>query len=220
MPRLLRTLPLLFASWQLSADALYNVTFKAVTAFGDTVPMRVAGLGDPLHHRDLTPNCRLNVCKDVPEGPYNFVVSLNGTERKVEGQAVVYRTNQVVLVDVGSPEEDLDDSNYPNVTGSLSGAPDSGDVWIRLQPLYSDTSVSARVNPDGSFKIDDVRPGNWMLLVFDNGRLVHFQPFTCQVKDNPPVRIRLKRPGSGGLKVGDRPLQPAAQAILTADRKP
>ena len=218
MPRLLKILPLLFASWQLSAETLYNVTFKAVTAFGDAVPMRVAGLGDPLHHRDLTPNCRLNVCKDVPEGPYNFVVSLNGTERKVEGQAVVYRTNQIVLVDVGTPEEDLDDSNYPNITGQFAGAPDSGDVWIRLQPLYSDTSVSARVNPDGSFKIDDVRPGNWMLLVFDNGRLVHFQPFTCQVKDNPPLRIRLKQPGSGMYKVSDRPA--ALAAILTVNSQP
>lgn len=209
MPRFLQILPLFFACWPLSAETLYQVTFKAVTAFGDNVPMRVAGLGDPLHHRDLSPNCRLNVCKDVPEGPYNFVVTLNGTERKVEGQAVVYRTNQIVLVDVGTPEEDLDDTHFPTITGNVSGAPDSGDVWIRLQPLYSDTSVSARVNRDGSFKIDDVRPGNWMLLVFDNGKLVHFQPFTCQVKDNPPLRVRLKRTGAEGFKASVRPLRPA-----------
>lgn len=204
MPRFLRIVPLLFVCWQLPAETLYQVTFKAVTAFGDSVPMRVAGLGDPLHHRDLTPNCRLNVCKDVPEGPYNFIVTLNGTERKVEGQAVVYRTNQIVLVDVGTPEEDLDDAHFPTIAGTVSGAPDSADVWIRLQPLYSDTSVSARVNADGSFKIDDVRPGNWMLLVFDNGKLVHFQPFTCQVKDNPPLRVRLKRTGAEGFKASDR----------------
>jgi hypothetical protein len=224
MPRFLRIFPLLFAGWQLSAETLYQVTFKAVTAFGGSVPMRVAGLGDPLHHRDLTPNCRLNVCKDVPEGPYNFVVVLNGTERKVEGQAVVYRTNQIVLVDVGTPEEDLDDSNFPDITGRLSGAPDSGDLWVKLQPLYSDTSVSARVNPDGTFKIDDVRPGNWMLLVFDDGRLVHFQPFTCQVRDNPPLRIRLTRKGTDVVKVSDQPSSPftpaVRTAVLTADTQP
>jgi hypothetical protein len=197
----LQLLLLGLASWQLSAATLYQVTFKAVTAFGDPVPVQVAGLGDPLHRRDLTPNCHGNVCRDVPEGPYNYVVTLIGSERKVEGQAVVYRTNQVVLVDVGTPEEDLDDSDFPNITGHLSGAPASGDVWIRLQPLYSDTSVSARVNPDGTFKIDDVRPGNWMLLVFDNGKLVHFQPFTCRIKDNPPLHIRMKQPGPQGLTI-------------------
>lgn len=202
MPQSLQFLLFALVSWQLPAAPLFQVTFKAVTAFGDAVPMRVAGLGDPLHHRDLTPNCHLNICRDVPEGPYNYVVTLIGNERKVEGQAVVYRTNQVVLVDVGTREEDLDDSSFPNITGHLSGIPDSGDVWIRLQPLYSDTSVSARVNPDGTFKMDDVRPGKWMLLVFDNGRLVHFQPFTCQIKDNPPLHIHLKQPGPERLTIG------------------
>jgi hypothetical protein len=174
-------------------DAVYQVTFKAVTAFGQPVPVHVTSLADPLHHRDLAARCAGIVCSQIPEGAYRYEVTIDETGRKVEGTTVVYRTNQIIVVDVGTPASDTDESAFPTITGVVVNAPDNSKVWIRLQQLYSDMSVSAGVEKNGTFKLDEVRPGNWMLLVFVDGKLVHFEPFTCREKDNPPLRVDLRR---------------------------
>lgn len=188
---------LLFFLFCLSAPAappesVYQVTFKAVTAFGEPVGVHVTSLADPLHHRDLAARCAGVVCTQIPEGPYKYVVLIDETGRKVEGTAVVYRTNQIIVVDVGTPSSDTDESSFPTIVGKVVNAPDTGKVWIRLQQLYSDMSVSAGVEKNGTFKLDAVRPGNWMLLVFIEGKLVHFEPFTCHEKDNPPLKVNLQ----------------------------
>lgn len=173
-------------------ESTYQVTFKAVTAFGEPVPVHITSLADPLHHRDLAPRCAGVVCTSIPEGPYKYVVSIDQTGRKVEGTAVVYRTNQVIVVDVGTPQADTDESSFPTITGVVTNAPDPSKVWIRLQQLYSDMSISAGIEKSGAFKLDEVRPGNWMLLVFLDGKLVHFEPFTCHETNNPPLKLNLE----------------------------
>jgi hypothetical protein len=177
------------------ADSSYQVNFKAFTAFGDSVAIRVTSLADPLHHRDLAAHCSGAVCTDIPEGPYSFSVSIAETNRQVDGSAVIYRTNQVIPVDVGNAAGDLDDSDFPAVGGKILHAADPSKVWVRLEQLYGDSSVSAKIEKDGSFQLDEVRPGNWMLLVFVDGRLVHFAPFVCKITDNPPIKIDLALSG-------------------------
>jgi hypothetical protein len=186
----------LFIAWAIPAWAaepspVYQVTFKALTAFGDPVAAHVVTLADPLHHRDLASHCTATVCTEIPEGAYSYAITLDGTGRRVEGSAVVYRTNQVVAVDVGMPEADMDDAEFPTIVGKVTGAADTAKIWIRLQQLYSDASVSAHIEKSGSFRLDQVRPGNWMLLVFVDGKLAHFEPFTCKEKENPPLVLKL-----------------------------
>ena len=175
-----------------AAEPLHQVTFKALTAFGDPVAVHVVALADPLHHRDLASHCVGVVCSEIPEGAYSYTLTLDATGRKVDGSAVVYRTNQIVTVDIGLPESDMDDSDFPVIVGKITTVADSAKVWIRLQQLYSDVSVSAHIEKDGSFQLDQVRPGNWMLLVFVDGKLVHFEPFTCKEKANPPLLLKLE----------------------------
>src|ERR1700750_1295962 len=188
-------LPLLlllgFLSGVAYGDPVYQVTFNAVTAFGDTVPVHVVVLADPLHHRDLASHCAGGACKDIPEGPYSYTVTIDASGRKVEGSAVIYRKNQVIPVDVGTPVADMDDSAFPTIPGKIIHASDTSGVWIRLQQLYSDSSVSARVEADGNFQLDQVRPGNWMLLVLRGGTLVHFEPYTCKETGNAPLKLDL-----------------------------
>jgi hypothetical protein len=140
------------------------------------------------------------VCTEIPEGPYTYSLLIDQTGRKVEGSAVVYRTNQVVSVDVGTEAGEMDDNSFPRITGKVVKAADPARVWIRLQQLYSDSSVSARIEKDGSFELDQVRPGNWMLLVFVDGKLLHFEPYTCKEKDNAPLTITVEQ-SEGMVKV-------------------
>jgi hypothetical protein len=190
MRRILLLLPLPVACFA-APDSSYQVTFKAFTAFGEPVKAHVTVLADPLHRRDLAAHCAGLVCSEIPEGAYTYSILIDETGRKVDGSAVVYRTNQVISVDVGTPAGELDDSTFPRITGRVLNASEPAKVWIRLQQLYSDASVSARLEKDGSFVLDQVRPGKWMLLVFVDGRLVHSEPYTCKEKDNPPVVVRL-----------------------------
>jgi hypothetical protein len=185
-------------------DPTYQVTFKAFTAFGEPVGAHVSVLADPLHRRDLISHCVGLICSEIPEGAYTYSILIDETGRKVDGSAVVYRTNQVVSVDVGTPAGDLDDSTFPKVTGKVLNASDPAKVWIRLQQLFSDASVSARLEQDGSFVLEQVRPGKWMLLVLVDGKLVHSEPFTCKEKDNPPITVRL-RPEKPIVKASVRP---------------
>lgn len=131
------------------------------------------------------------VCSGIPEGPYTFSVALEDTGRKVDGSAVIYRTNQIIPVDVGTATQDIDNLDFPTISGTVVNAPDTSKIWIRLEQLYADSSVSAEVQRDGSFQLDQVRPGNWMLLVFNEGKLVHFEPFVCKMTGNAPLKIHV-----------------------------
>jgi hypothetical protein len=170
---------------------VHQVSFRAVTAYGQPVQARVVALSDVLRHRDMVNACTGSRCADLPEGPYSYTVLLPQYRRTVEGSAVIYRTNQIVLVDVGAPAADLDEKAFPRVKGRIVGAYNPSKLWVRLQPLYSDTSISAAVDADGEFQLDDVRPGNWMLLVFDDGKLVHFKPYTCPPSNPPSITVDL-----------------------------
>jgi hypothetical protein len=192
-------------------EPVHRVTFKAVTAFGQPVPVHVTALSDPINHRELAAQCAGVVCDQIPEGPYRYAITIDETGRKVEGTAVVYRTNQIVVVDVGTPASDTDEASFPSIEGQVVNTPDPSKVWIRLQQLYSDMSVSASVEKSGTFKLDQVRPGNWMLLVFLEGKLVHFEPFTCRDQGNPPLRLNLK-----GVKPVMKGVAPGSSETLSA----
>jgi len=183
---------LVYASAPAATLPVHQVTFRAVTAYGQPVQARIVALSDVLRHRDMASSCVGSRCADLPEGPYSYSVLLPQYRRTVEGSAVIYRTNQVVLVDVGAPAADLDESVFQRVKGRIVGASEKASrLWVRLQPLYSDTSISAAVDADGEFQLDDVRPGNWMLLVFDDGNLVHFKPYTCPPSNPPSITVDL-----------------------------
>jgi hypothetical protein len=86
---------------------------------------------------------------------------------------------------------DIDNFDFPTISGTVVNVSDSSKMWIRLEQLYADSSVSAAVRSDGSFQLDQVRPGNWMLLVFNDGKLVHFEPFICKMTGNLPLKIHV-----------------------------
>jgi len=169
----------------------YRVQFRAFTAFGDPIAVRVVALTNPVHHKELASHCVRTICSGIPEGPYTFSVALEGTGRKVDGSAVIYRTNQVIPVDVGTAMRDIDNFDFPTISGTVVNVRDSSKMWIRLEQLYADSSVSAAVQRDGAFQLDQVRPGNWMLLVFNDGKLIHFEPFVCKMTGNTPLKIHV-----------------------------
>jgi hypothetical protein len=173
------------------AQPSYRIQFRAFTAFGDPIAVRVVTLLDPVHHREFSSHCVKTVCSAIPEGPYTFSVALESTGRKVDGSAVIYRTNQIIPVDVGTAMHDIDNFDFPTISGTVVNVSDSSKMWIRLEQLYADSSVSAAVRSDGSFQLDQVRPGNWMLLVFNDGKLVHFEPFICKMTGNLPLKIHV-----------------------------
>lgn len=175
-----------------SAEApSYQIQFRAFTAFGDPIAVRVLALVNPVHHQEMSSHCVKTVCSGIPEGPYTFSVALEDTGRKVDGSAVIYRTNQVIPVDVGTAMQDIDNIDFPSISGTVVPARDASKMWVRLEQLYADSSVSAAVRSDGSFQLDQVRPGNWMLLVFNQGKLVHFEPFVCKMTGNTPLKIHV-----------------------------
>jgi hypothetical protein len=174
------------------AQSSYRVQFRAFTAFGDPIAVHVLTLADPVHHQELSSHCVKTVCNGIPEGPYTFSVALEDTGRKVDGSAVIYRTNQIIPVDVGTATQDIDNLDFPTISGTIASVGDVSKMWIRLEQLYSDSSVSAAVQPDGSFRLEQVRPGNWMLLVFNEGKLVHFEPFVCKMTGNLPLKLHVK----------------------------
>jgi hypothetical protein len=170
----------------------YRVQFRAFTAFGDPIAIHVLTLVDPIHHQELSSRCVKTVCSGIPEGPYTFSVALADTGRKVDGSAVIYRTNQIIPVDVGTATQDIDNLDFPTISGTVMNVRDTSKIWIRLEQFYADSSVSAAVQRDGSFRLDQVRPGNWMLLVFNEGKLIHFQPFVCKMTGNLPLKLHVK----------------------------
>jgi hypothetical protein len=192
----------------------YRVQFRAFTAFGDPIAVRVVALTNPVHHRELASHCVKTICSEIPEGPYTFSVALEGTGRKVDGSAVIYRTNQVIPVDVGTATRDIDNFDFPTISGTVINARDTSKMWIRLEQLYADSSVSAAVQPDGSFRLDQVRPGNWILLVFDGGNLVHFEPYVCKMTGNLPLKIHV-REGEPVVQARKRSMRPPAAQFVS-----
>ena len=175
------------------AEPVYQVTFRVVTAFGQPVDATLSSLGDAIHHNDVTAKCHGLECSNLTEGPYGYVVTLGGNGRKVEGTTVVYRKNQVVVVDVGALDGEVDDASFVTVAGRITNAAPVTQVWVRLQAVFSDVSVSAAVSPDGSFELQNVRPGKWMLLVLRNSDVVFDQLYTCESPNPKPLKIVLPR---------------------------
>jgi hypothetical protein len=175
------------------AEPVYQVTFRVVTAFGQPVEAALSSLGDAIHHTDVTAKCHGLKCSNLTEGPYGYVVTLGGSGRKVEGTTVVYRKNQVVVVDVGALDGEVDDASFVTVAGRVTNASSASPLWVRLQALFSDVSVSAAVSPDGSFEIENVRPGKWMLLVLHNSDVVFHELYTCESPNPKPLKIVLPK---------------------------
>jgi hypothetical protein len=197
MPRCGLLVTMLLAAVPILAEPVYQVTFRVVTAFGQPVEATLSSVGDAIHHTDVTAKCHGLECSDLTEGPYGYVVTLGGSGRKVEGTTVVYRKNQVVVVDVGAPEGEVDDASFVTVAGRVTNAASAGPLWVRLQALFSDVSVSTAVSADGRFEIQNVRPGKWMLLVLHNSDVVFHEPYTCESTNPKPIQIVLPRSAAG-----------------------
>ena len=122
----------------LRADPVQTITFKVLTTFGDPVEAKLVSLV-AMHGKEISTNCQGLRCTNISEGAYSYSFVLASNQRKIDGNAVIYRTNQVVIVDVGTGPADLGDDDYPVVRGKvLHAGADASKLWVRLQPLYSE----------------------------------------------------------------------------------
>jgi len=73
-----------------------------------------------------------------------------------------------------SPVEEM---GLPEAEGKVvrHGGSSAG-LWVRLVPLYGSDFLEARVGSGGEFHLSDLRPGRYVLLLFDRDRLILTRP--------------------------------------------
>ncbi len=75
----------------------------------------------------------------------------------------------------------------------------AGPLWVRAVALRSEYSNAVEVRADGSFSIQDVPYGDYLLTVFRGGSLLVVQPFSFTVQEEKAL---IKLPQEAGREAG------------------
>ena len=77
-----------------------------------------------------------------------------------------------------------------------------GEVWVRLQALYEHEAVEAVVDKEGEFQLVRYLEGNYLLTVFEGGRLLHTRPVAFRMFNTPePFVVDMRDPAPQPITV-------------------
>ncbi len=80
---------------------------------------------------------------------------------------------------------------YSGVAGIIRRTSSMGTLWVKLVSLHGSEATDLAVRPDGSFGIDGLLPGDYVLLVLDGSAVVHMETVRVRMDLFKSVSISL-----------------------------
>jgi hypothetical protein len=152
--------------------AAVELTLSAV--FGRPVGKALAvlkAIGPPKQYRQSGETIRF---EKVPFGLYDLEIQAAGFSTRRE-RIEIYQPE--VHLWFGLFVSPLHGDQRPEITGSIMPhETNPKDLWVRLVPLLGSDFVEDRVGPSGEFRLTGVHPGRYVLLVFNQEKLLMTQP--------------------------------------------
>jgi hypothetical protein len=151
-----------------------TVVFHAVTTNGQTQRFVVQELVDT-SGKDYASLCESNVCAGLRRpGSYRYKVQLSINGRVIKGNKSLSSPNEWVTIDLGPSPGTVGEIEGSPVSGHIVGLPASSPpTWIKLQALYSPSSIERAITPGNSFRFESVLPGKWILCLLRGNQVLH-----------------------------------------------
>jgi hypothetical protein len=146
------------------------VDFYVIDESGTQLPFNVRGLFSREEPRtNLASKCKGSTCSFLKPSDYSYRLADPTTGREIGGTVPIWRP-ETFVTKVYSPG----DRSGVEVAGVIRGLRDLSKrpVWLRLQNFYADESVQVKIGNDGRFRASNVLQGMWLLMVFQEGKLV------------------------------------------------
>jgi hypothetical protein len=155
-----------------SAEFERVVKFEAVTAYGDPASYDLVAVRDRNLSKDMLTRCRGVRCT-LPVGVYAYKLRRSETGDIVEGTVLIYQPDQVVTVNVGpaAGAASRDGEGY-TVEGTVQPFPAGSPRWIRFQSPYSDWFAQVSISSQGTFRVEHLPPGTWIVLLYRAGKIL------------------------------------------------
>jgi hypothetical protein len=178
-----------------------EVTFIVTNYFGAPLPYRCKSFIERKRNDDLTGNFESLAGKRIPYGTYHYVLTRTDVVShfsELEGDLNVYAPSVLnslsyhgLIIFSGNHEGVLE---YTRQRYALEGriekaSEDSRSLWVRLQGLYLDRKLEAKVEADGRFRFEDYIVGASVLFVFDETHLIAIKPLMFR---DPPGKERIE----------------------------
>ena len=68
--------------------------------------------------------------------------------------------------------------------------------WVRIQGLYESSAYEVPMDEHGEFRLETYLRGNYLLLVFEDGRLLQTVPLVFRIGRESPAPIIIELPES------------------------
>jgi hypothetical protein len=181
------------------------VTFIVTDYFGKQLTYRCTSFKDNRSEADFAKRFDALVGKRIPYGRYHFVLSrvdVVSANSELTGDITVngpsiFRSlsHSGLVVSSGGHEGYIEFSRPPYaITGRITHSSDSArPLWVRLQPLYREFKLEAKVEANGEFRFDDYIIGACLLLVFDDKQLIATKQLVLQIPPSKePIEVNLE----------------------------
>jgi hypothetical protein len=174
-----------------SAEFERIVRFDVVTAFGDPASYDLVALKERNSSKDILRNCSGVRCT-LPVGVYAYKVRRSETGDIVEGTVLIYQPDQVVTVDVGPTGGSAarDGEGY-TIEGTIQPLPAGSPRWIRFQSPYSDWFAQVGVSSQGTFRVEHLPPGTWIVLLYRAGKIIDTRLVSTQGARSHVLTLRI-----------------------------
>jgi hypothetical protein len=181
------------------------VTFIVTDYFGKQLTYRCTSFKDNRSKTDFAKRFDALVGRRIPYGGYHFVLSradvisanseLTG-DITVNGPSVLRSLSHSGLVVSSGGHEGYIEFSRPSyaITGKITNSLESTRLlWVRLQPLYREFKLEAKVEANGEFRFDDYIIGASLLLVFDDKQLIATKYLVLQIPPSKePIEVNLE----------------------------
>ena len=180
-----------------------GVTIRVVDEMGAPVPYRVSSFKSA-EGRDEVPSFSSLSADKLLCGTYNYELSRSDVSTsygRISGKTVIEDRHQVLTLAAdpsllitthGVVSLDRRRGTY-TVTGTVTNLPaESGVTWIRLIELPTSRFREVEVGADGSFEIYAPNPGEYVILVLQQGRMLASQYVVIRGRPIPPPPITIR----------------------------
>jgi hypothetical protein len=200
-----------------ASEEVGAIEFHVIDVYGETLPYYVSAFastsGEPRNYAQSFKSLR---GVQVPYGEYKYLLrradfdaSLGDLEGKIRinaptvWQTIVYHGSPIILFN-GRPARG--DETIPKgiiIRGSIHPVNPNQRNWVRFQSLYEPYAFDVPVDERGEFQLDHYLRGNYLVMVFDRGKLLKTvaAKFWIGLSSPSPLFINLDDPAVTTISV-------------------
>lgn len=168
-----------------------HAELQIIDSRGAGVDFKLESLKNLFDKKEYKNQCPKNKCTNLPVGSFAYEAIVLPWSVRVSGEITLLPQSNLVTLSMRNGDWGNATRVWAVIRGRIKGLKAPANAWIRIRSVFGEGTVDQKIEPDGSFRLEDCQLGKSTLTILQN-HLIAYEAFIDISGGDEPLEIVIK----------------------------